>query len=761
MEPLRLAVMRRSTLFVGAMLAGVLATPLGAMAQTIADLRASETPLVLKAQGSFFVGGVKVEQTEVELGSLGPRGHITINQMYVRYMVPQGGDDRVPVVMIHGATLTGKSWETTPDGRMGWDEYFVRNGHPVYVPDQVGRGRSGFNQAVYNNARAGSTPPASQPAWLRFSDEGIWPNFRFGSKAGAPYPDSQFPVAAVDELSKQGVPDLNYGLPQPNPTIKALSELASQLKGAVLMGHSQSGSFPLEAALLNPTAAKGLVLLEPGRCPDTYTEQQVKTLATVPILVVFGDHRDTPTGLPTLPTWQARFEACEAMITRIKSAGGRAEMLAPPDRGIRGNSHMVMQDKNSLQIADLILQWIGAHTASASADAQPLSITRGGSRPIRPAPAQNFTGGARVEMLFEPRDGSHASGGSVTFEPGARTAWHSHPGGQILIITAGIGRVQRWGDPIVEVRAGDVVRIPPGEKHWHGASPHASMTHVAISEPRNGASVHWMEKVSDEQYNRALSGPEEPAAQVPVQPQVRSGQQPPPSTRPQATGRPSGERQQRIAPGLAALTDDVLYGDVWRRPELSPRDRSLVTISVLIATGKPAQLAGHLGRALESGVQPSEASGVLAQLAVYCGWPNAVTALEVYDQVYTARKVDTAALRAAGPRLPAPVPDAGRAKALGQELEAVAPKFVQLTNDIVFGDLWRRSDLTPRDRSLVTIAALAATGADDQLDFYLRRGLDSGLTPGEIAEAVTHLGFYAGWARATSAMSAVVRSLGK
>ena len=130
-----------------------------------------DTPLVLKAQGSFFVGGEKVEQTQGELGDLGPGGHITVNQMYVRYMVPQGGDGNVPVVMVHGATLTGKSWETTPDGRMGWDEYFVRKGHPVYVPDQVGRGRSGFNQAVFNNVRAGSAPADSLPRWIRFSDE--------------------------------------------------------------------------------------------------------------------------------------------------------------------------------------------------------------------------------------------------------------------------------------------------------------------------------------------------------------------------------------------------------------------------------------------------------------------------------------------------------------------------------------------------------------------------------------------------------------
>ena len=215
----------------------------------------------------------------------------------------------------------------------------------------------------------------------------------------------------------------------------------------------------------------------------------------------------------------------------------------PPDRGIRGNSHMIMQDKNHLQIADLILQWIdeqgqdlaageevaadaaGALTrrngvlrgmftapvtviavlAAASAHAQTLVISRSGSRPVRPAPAQNFTGSVQVEMLFEAVDPSHASGGSVTFEPGARTAWHSHPRGQILIITAGTGRVQRWGDPIEEVRAGDVVRIPAGQKHWHGASPHASMTHLAISEHRDGSAVQWMEQVSDEQYNGAPS----------------------------------------------------------------------------------------------------------------------------------------------------------------------------------------------------------------------------------------------------------------
>ena len=366
----RLSTWSRAAVVAGAALTMVFSSEGGAAAQAVKDLKTPDTPLVLTAQGSFFIGGESSDLTLVELGNLGPSGHITVNQMYVRYMVPQGGDGNVPVVMVHGATLTGKSWETTPDGRMGWDEYFVRKGHPVYVPDQVGRGRSGFNQAIFNNVRAGTGQASALPPWLRFSDEVVWPNFRFGAKPGEPYPDSQFPVAAVAELSKQGVPDMSFGLPRPNPTFKALSDLATELKGAVLMGHSQSGAFPLEAALLNPSAAKALILIEPGGCPGGYTDAQIKTLAAIPVLAVFGDHRDTPTGIGIRPSWQLSFESCQALIGRLKAAGGQALMLTPPDRGIRGNSHMIMQDKNNLQIADWILQWIDEQVSKRSGGAK-------------------------------------------------------------------------------------------------------------------------------------------------------------------------------------------------------------------------------------------------------------------------------------------------------------------------------------------------------------------------------------------------------
>jgi quercetin dioxygenase-like cupin family protein len=131
-----------------------------------------------------------------------------------------------------------------------------------------------------------------------------------------------------------------------------------------------------------------------------------------------------------------------------------------------------------------------------------MEIKRIGSEPSRKAPAEYFTGTVRIDPLFQAPEPAHASAGSVTFEPGARTAWHTHPLGQTLIIVSGFGWVQREDGPIEEVRPGDVVWFPPGLKHWHGASPTTAMTHIAIQETLNGKNVDWLEKVSDEQYRK-------------------------------------------------------------------------------------------------------------------------------------------------------------------------------------------------------------------------------------------------------------------
>jgi quercetin dioxygenase-like cupin family protein len=129
-----------------------------------------------------------------------------------------------------------------------------------------------------------------------------------------------------------------------------------------------------------------------------------------------------------------------------------------------------------------------------------MEFIRSGSQPSRTAPAENFTGTVRVDPLYQAAPPSRARANAVTFEPGARTAWHTHPLGQLLIVTAGCGRVQSWGGSIQEVRAGDVVWFPPEEKHWHGASPTTAMTHIAMAEPLDGTTATWMEHVTDAQY---------------------------------------------------------------------------------------------------------------------------------------------------------------------------------------------------------------------------------------------------------------------
>jgi quercetin dioxygenase-like cupin family protein len=131
-----------------------------------------------------------------------------------------------------------------------------------------------------------------------------------------------------------------------------------------------------------------------------------------------------------------------------------------------------------------------------------MTIARAGSQASVKGPAATFTGSVRVDPLFAPHAPSNTSGAYVTFEPGARSAWHTHPAGQVLIVTAGVGRVQRWGGPVEEIRPGDVVWTPPGVKHWHGAAPTAALTHIAITDTVKGKNVEWMEKVSDEQYGK-------------------------------------------------------------------------------------------------------------------------------------------------------------------------------------------------------------------------------------------------------------------
>jgi len=258
-------------------------------------------------------------------------------------------------------------------------------------------------------------------------------------------------------------------------------------------------------------------------------------------------------------------------------------------------------------------------------DSQTMNIARSGSQPSSRAPAEHFTGSVRIDPLFQANDPARASGAYVTFEPGARTAWHTHPLGQRLIVTAGFGRVQHWGGPIEEIRPGDVVWIPPGVKHWHGAAPASAMTHIAITEQLDGKAVDWLEKVSDAEYADlpAIHAGASPSAAV--APSVRA---------PNGQPTPAQQMMREMAPKLAELTDNVLFGDVWERPGLSKRDRSLVTVSALVAMYRPEQLRSHLARARDNGLTQDELIEAITHLAFYAGWPNAVTGISVAKEVF-------------------------------------------------------------------------------------------------------------------------------
>jgi hypothetical protein len=330
---------------------------LAAAAVTTAD------SLVLKEQGSFFVGGRTVFSdalTGATAGFLGTginTGNITVDQMYVQYQIPEGADSHLPVVMVHGCCLSSKSYETTPDGRMGWNEYFLREHRAVYLPDQVSRARSGFDLTVYNEIKLGKRPGTDMPELRTASHEIAWMLFRFGPEMGKAFPNEQFPVEAFEEFGKQVIPDLNGGLPALNPTWTNLSGLAMKLKGAVLMGHSESGFFPEQAALINTTDIKAMITIETA-CP-ALTPQQISSLSKIPTLIVFGDHLGDVPSMPKL--WPERLEGCQKFVDQLNAAGGDATMMHLPKYGQFGNSHMLMQDKNSNQIADLILKWIDEH----------------------------------------------------------------------------------------------------------------------------------------------------------------------------------------------------------------------------------------------------------------------------------------------------------------------------------------------------------------------------------------------------------------
>jgi hypothetical protein len=360
--------------------------------------------LVLKGMGSFFVGGNTHQVASPFSYPASQPGNVMINQMYVQFMKPAttNAQKEWPIVFTHGCCLSAKSWQTTPDGRMGWDEYFVRQGFDTYLTDQVGRARSGFNGLQYQMVKYGAAAPNTLPEIRLPTDNFAWNTFRWGNFGTlTPYANIRFPMNTVGigagsnlTFYKQVIPDMTATLDQAPPgctgggcyptnpaaywpTPVALGSLATDLGGAILVGHSQSSAFPTQAALQSTSGCypwtsasackvKALIQLETG-CFGNLTPAMVDTLKHIPILIVYADYAN---GTPIT-------SACQTEINQITAANGDinfawlpqlvAGSLYPGSPGpIFGNEHMMMLDNNNLDLADILINWIHRHVQKPS-----------------------------------------------------------------------------------------------------------------------------------------------------------------------------------------------------------------------------------------------------------------------------------------------------------------------------------------------------------------------------------------------------------
>lgn len=336
---------------------GILALSLAGCASTSGTAPPDDAgPLIIAKQGSFFVGGRNIHSNDLSLlPAYAPSGTITVDQMYVRYQIPANAGKKKPVVFIHGCCLTGKTWEETPDGRMGWDELFVRRGYPTYVIDQTARGRSAADPSGIVRVKGERAATSALPQVFGAAQEGAWTIFRFGPEYPKMFPGMQFPLEAQAEFWKQMVPDWSNAQPTPNPTVPALSQLAQKLNGAILVSHSQSGIYPFQTATLSKQGIAGIVSIEPAACPAPTSD--MRPYAGLPILVLWGDYVELS------PRWAPRLKLCRDFVEAANRAGARAEMVMLKDVGFPGASHMLMQDRHSIAIGNWLAAWIDGKVA--------------------------------------------------------------------------------------------------------------------------------------------------------------------------------------------------------------------------------------------------------------------------------------------------------------------------------------------------------------------------------------------------------------
>nr|WP_269112123.1 carboxymuconolactone decarboxylase family protein [Delftia acidovorans] len=389
----------------------------------------------------------------------------------------------------------------------------------------------------------------------------------------------------------------------------------------------------------------------------------------------------------------------------------------------------------------------GAVTAAAAQSAGPgamppvVEVRPASAQQVSVGSAETFTGDVRISSPFQALLPATAGGATVTFTARARTAWHTHPLGQTLIVTEGQGLVQQQGQPALIIRPGDVVTIPPNVRHWHGAGPQGSMTHIAIAEKENGSAVAWQDKLCEQDYQAAvvsagLSAMTGQRAQQPQKPQ-----------KPQKVVQPASD-------------------------SLSPRQRAIPLMAAFTAISDMPRLGMALNQGLDAGMTVSEAKEVLVQLYAYAGFPRSLNALGELLKVVELRK--QRGLQ------DAPGHDPSRAVSTGRELVLAgqanqteisggpvqgpvfefAPIINQFLQAHLFGDIFERDNLDWRSRELATVGALAATpGAENQLRSHMRASLRVGLTASQLRQLSQALAQEVGPEVAARANDALVQAL--
>ena len=353
-----------------------------------------------------------------------------------------------------------------------------------------------------------------------------------------------------------------------------------------------------------------------------------------------------------------------------------------------------------LMVLALVLSVAFASHAQNTQASKPMqTIGRAYSQPSSKGPAEYFTGNVTVTPLFPADASASYTGHYVTFEAGARSAWHTHPTGQRLIVTAGTGRTAEWGGRVREIKAGDVVWCPPGVKHWHGASPGTAMTHIALTGVVNDKAVEWLEKVTDAQYN--------------------------------AEARPMNMTHA-----------------------LSTKQQSIIPIAAFTATGDQERLRTALNEGLEAGLTVNEIKEILVQMYAYAGFPRSLSGIQTFMAVMDERQAkgikdqagrDAAALPAGtnrdeyGARV--------RATLAGQKevpppagYQLFAPVIDTFLKEHLFADIFARDILDHRSRELATVAALSSmTGTRSQLQFHLGAAMNVGLTEAQMRDFISVL----------------------